>query len=301
MKWIYTMALLLLVLAGCQSRKKQEPVEALLSGKVGPSLPVNQSIKIHPISPTANSTLTIASSSVKIKNVVWYIDGRQSAVGKVLRGVFRKGDSITASVSYTSDGGGSGKLALSKVIVKDSPPVITSLTVNPLYPTVASTMRVTAHASDADGDNIVLKYQWYVNGNIVKNQTGNSFSCSSYKHGDMIHIAVTPFDGEKDGMSRSNYISIQNTPPVIISKPPSAMTTPIFSYKVKAVDIDNDSLTYKLKSSPKGMTISEDGLISWKPEANKSLVKAAVRIVVNDGHGGKAYQTFNINFKKKKS
>ncbi len=193
------------------------------------------------------------------------------------------------------------KLPSPAEVLKNAPPVIVSLDIEPKYPTIASTMHVSAQASDPEGDVVAFSYKWYVNNAEINDQTGDTLSCSSYKHNDVIHVVVTPSDGKLSGTSVvSSYIFIQNTPPVIESSPPSTIAGNRYSYQVKAVDIDNDPLTYKLESAPEGMVISNDGLITWEAGNIKLPVHTTIRIVVDDGNGGKSYQTYTISLEKKK-
>ena len=287
------------LIAGCQKRNEQ--VRTMFSDNVNPQAVRVQSIAIQPENPTVNSTLSVSMpENIHTMTVEWYINNQETASAATLQGDFKKGDTITAVVSY-ADTNGRQELAVSPAItIQDAPPVITAVTLTPLDPTIASTMHVSVQASDADGDPVSLTYQWYVNGNPVVDQTGDSFSCGSYKHGDMIYVMVTPSDGEKNGVSvASASISIQDTAPVILSKPPDTVTGSLFSYNVQASDIDNDALSYRLESAPPGMTISKNGAISWDTAGITSTTAVDVKVVVDDGFGGKAYQTFSLRIEKK--
>ena len=299
MKKISFIFLSIFLITGCQKRNEQ--VKTMFSGNVNPHTVRVQSVAIQPENPTVNSTLTVSMpGNMHSTNITWYINNQNTVSADTLQGDFKKGDTITAVVSY-SNAKGTQELTVSPAItIQDAPPVVTSINLTPLDPTIASTMHVSVQASDADGDPVSLTYQWYVNGNPVSDQTGDSFSCGSYKHGDMVYVMVTPSDGEKNGVSvASAYVSIQDTAPVILSKPPDVMTGSVFTYNVKASDIDNDPLSYKLESAPPGMTISKDGAISWDTAGVASATAVDVKVVVDDGFGGKAYQTFSLHIEKK--
>jgi len=77
----------------------------------------------------------------------------------------------------------------------------------------------------------------------------------------ILFFAIAGCDSNGDSDSGKNY------PPEIISSPnTSAVTDETYSYIVKAIDQDNDLLTYELKSFPKGMTINSiTGEIKWTP------------------------------------
>ena len=58
-----------------------------------------------------------------------------------------------------------------------------------------------------------------------------------------------------------------NSPPVIVSTPDTiAYVNSLWQYEIKVTDLNTDSkLSYELIDAPAGMTISPQGVISWKP------------------------------------
>jgi hypothetical protein len=58
-----------------------------------------------------------------------------------------------------------------------------------------------------------------------------------------------------------------NSPPVIVSTPDTiAYVNSLWQYEIKVTDLNTDSkLSYDLVDAPAGMTISPQGVISWKP------------------------------------
>jgi fibro-slime domain-containing protein/RHS repeat-associated protein len=68
-----------------------------------------------------------------------------------------------------------------------------------------------------------------------------------------------------------------------------------YTYDVKAVDPDQDVLTYSLVEAPLSMTInSVSGLIEWKPIRLVSSAQLPVRVRVDDGRGGFDIQEYMI-------
>ena len=69
----------------------------------------------------------------------------------------------------------------------------------------------------------------------------------------------------------------------------------MLSYAVQAVDEDKDTLKYQLESAPPGMIIDPaTGVITWQV---RSDVKGTyqVRVAVQDGYGGSAFQNFEVS------
>jgi hypothetical protein len=87
---------------------------------------------------------------------------------------------------------------------------------------------------------------------------------------------------------------VANSQPTITSTPGTAATTgDTYRYDVVATDPDGDSLTYELTSSPPGMSINDRGRITWNTAGVFGTASVGVR--VQDGRGGIATQTFNVN------
>lgn len=299
MKKSYLFLIVLLTIIGCEKHNK--PPKTPFTGSMNLTTVSNEAFFIQPQNPTLNNTLTVfVPSNITVKSITWYVNTQQVMVANSLQNDFKKGDNITAVVCYLNNKGKQETITTPGITIKDSPPVITSISIEPLYPTVASTLYASVKTFDPDGDPVFLKYQWYVNKNPISEQTGNSLSCSTYKHGDLVYVVATPFDGEETGISvASNSVYIQDSPPVIISTPPTSFTGSTFHYTVEATDLDNDLLSYKLESAPPGMTIDKNGNISWEIKNASITQPITVKVIVEDGYGGKAYQTFTLNIAKK--
>lgn len=86
----------------------------------------------------------------------------------------------------------------------------------------------------------------------------------------------------------------------VVNHMPTITSTPIktasrgrsYSYDVNAVDVDGNTLTYALLTSPTGMAISSTtGMITWTPS---SLGNSNVAVLVTDGFGGNVTQEYSI-------
>lgn len=85
-----------------------------------------------------------------------------------------------------------------------------------------------------------------------------------------------------------------NTAPIITSTPPEGSQVGVsWSYRVLAQDAEQRDLTYRLASSPAGMTISAtSGLIDFTPTAIGSYT---FEVEVDDGFGGISRQPGSVN------
>jgi RHS repeat-associated protein len=84
-----------------------------------------------------------------------------------------------------------------------------------------------------------------------------------------------------------------NEAPIITTIPDiEALAGRDYRYDVNATDPDNDTLTYRLTTSPPGMSIdSASGLMTWTP-TNNQIGSHDVTVQVIDGRGGSAEQRY---------
>jgi hypothetical protein len=95
-------------------------------------------------------------------------------------------------------------------------PVLQSVTLLPLNPTVQSEITARILASDKDGDPITYTVKWFVNGDEIGE--GMSFTYPDIKKGDKIIAEVTPYDGKAYGeVMRSGEVTIGGLSPRIVS------------------------------------------------------------------------------------
>jgi hypothetical protein len=174
-------------------------------------------------------------------------------------------------------------------------------------PAYANTdLEVAIKAEDPEGDLINFKYQWikFENGGPARkavNLEGEITSMLAHDkffHGDVVGVRITPFDwnGAEGQMYQSQLVVIRNSPPEVISLPPESLSKGnVYTYQVKAKDLDNDPVTFSLSDdAPKGMTIDPaTGLITWAISPGTAGTFTA-RVNGDDGHGGTCYQRINF-------
>lgn len=87
--------------------------------------------------------------------------------------------------------------------------------------------------------------------------------------------------------------TVANELPSITSQPASEAIKDVqYGYQVTAIDPDGDVLTYALTSAPEGMSIDQNGLISWVPSADQ-VGRKEVQVTASDGKGW-AMQSYSI-------
>lgn len=203
----------------------------------------------------------------------------------------KKGDKVQAKVTVQ------GKEILSNIVqIKNAPPEISQAKILPEVSKSGNILRVDVIGSDIDGDNVTFTYEWTKNGEPVGN---NERLDVPLKRGDKISVKITPFDGEAYGRPVVLEREISKVPPKIIEDKKFNYTFDgkVYTYQVKAIDPDGDTLTYSLKSAPQDMIINpKTGLIQWNVPADFKG-KAPFIVSVSDGHGGETSQSLTVEIR----
>ena len=268
------------------------------------SPPVITSIAISPGQPTKESELSLYIQSHDpdgdpvtyryqwIKNDE-EIPGENSSTLKCESLI--KGDLIRVKV-IPSDGKMDEKPFLSNPIkILNMPPVVEEVYIEPKLAYVNSELKAVVKVSGSDGDSIHYLYKWEKNKVVLPGEDTGILKPNQFKKGDSITVTVTPDDGETSGKAKkSETIIIANSPPLIVSSPPTHLSGNTYTYRVKAEDPDDDPIVFALKAAPKGMVINkETGLIQW--EVSKADQGAhPIEIEATDPEGGKSFQKYTL-------
>jgi choline dehydrogenase-like flavoprotein len=216
--------------------------------------------------------------------------------GNVLKaGNFTKGDILQVK-AIPSDGKGDGKPFLSNPAkILNAPPVVGEVWIEPQMPTIQNDLKVHEKSTDADGDSIFFSYQWEKNGAALMDERKDTLERTRFKKGDSISVTVVPDDREIMGApKRSDPVRISNSPPAIVSSPPSSIEGTKYVYQVKVNDPDDDPIKFGLKSGPKGMKIDpESGLIHWQIRKEDKGTHS-IEIEVLDNEGARSYQQYTL-------
>lgn len=303
---IIFMLLIFFLFIGILACRKSERGE--LKSKTS-SPPVITSITITPDQPTKENDLgSIVQSHDPDQDTITYrfqwIKNDEEMVENtnlLRRGNFKKGDLIQMKVT-PFDGKIEGKPLLSPPVkILNSPPLIQEVRIEPRIATARDDLKVHVKSSDVDGDFIYYIYKWEKNGVLLSEEGKEILEGNRFKKGDRISVTVTPDDREIVGTpKKSEAAIISNTPPIIISSPPTIMEGTKYLYQVKADDPDNDPINFSLKAGPKGMEIDRNtGLIKWEiQKENKGTY--SIEIEASDNEGAKSIQQYQLTVEFKK-
>jgi hypothetical protein len=294
----FVLAFFVAIHLSCEGRKAESPKSKTNSP------PLITSVTILPEKPTRESelNLSIQSKDPDGDSVIYqfqWIRNDKEIIGEnknALRsGFFKKGDLVRAEVT-PSDGKVNGSPFLSAPVkILNSPPVLKEVWIEPKVAYVTDRLKGSQKSLDPDGDFIYHTYQWEKNGTLLSEEREEILERGRFKKGDSVAIIVTPDDREILGPpKKSETLIISNSPPLILSSPPTSVEKTNYIYQVKANDPDNDLITFTLRSGPKGMEMDKKtGLIKWGIR-KEDMGNHSVEIEVSDDAGAKSIQRYTL-------
>ncbi|MGI9540000.1 MAG: putative Ig domain-containing protein [Miltoncostaeaceae bacterium] len=151
-------------------------------------------------------------------------------------------------------------------------------------------------ARDADGDEIIFRYEWEVNGREIRAE-GPVLESDRLRRGDEVQARVYVADEDDESEPfETPVFTIANSPPKVVSRPSDASADGTFRYQVEASDPDGDRhLQYHLENEPDGMKINPTrGSVVWTPAPDQTG-DYQISVIVDDLRGGKTRHTFEVN------
>lgn len=143
---------------------------------------------------------------------------------------------------------------------ENQPPELVSVTISPGLPYTADVLQAVVESFDADGDEVELRYNWYVNELASGEQESLDGAVSFDKH-DVVWVLVTPFDGQVEGPPvSSSSVTVSNSPPTAPSleitpgEPRAEADALICAATAAATDADADVLTNRYVWTVDGVT-----------------------------------------------
>ncbi|MCC5619596.1 putative Ig domain-containing protein [Nostoc sp. CHAB 5836] len=185
-----------------------------------------------------------------------------------------------------------------QVVAPNTAPVFTNFPTNKLEATVNYPIQYKFKAQDGEGDPITYSLDASApNGATLNPITG----VLSWKPTAVGNNTFNIIANDNKGGTTSTSINIIvnantiNANPSIHSQPPKNIALgQTYLYTVQASDPNYDPLTISLETAPQGMTIDQQGRITWQPGATQ-IGSNPVNIKVSDDRGGVITQAFNID------
>ena len=191
----------------------------------------------------------------------WEVEGASAGSGATLSSdAFERDDTVTCTATPA---GGTPNTAT--VVIANTPPVLTSVTVSPDPAFTTSDLACSASVTDADGDMVSLSYAWTVDGTAA-GADAPTLSSSAFAKDQTVRCTVTPTDGTDTGAALSSDLLISNTPPTapateLTIDPPSAGVDDLGCFvSSPSSDADGDALTYEVEWLEDGAVVASETL-----------------------------------------
>ena len=94
--------------------------------------------------------------------------------------------------------------------VCNTPPVISTASINPPNPTTNDDLNCFVSATDDNGDAITFSFTWFINGVILENNIGQTLPASNTLTGDAVYCQVTASDGQAESVFMTASVEIKN-------------------------------------------------------------------------------------------
>ena len=174
-----------------------------------------------------------------------------------------------------------------------------SINLQPKQPVTGERLKLTVKIEDSF---IRAEANWLVNGTLVQQDTftkilHNAELKRDLKAGDTVEVDVNVQDiATGDSLKKVvQKATCKNGPPVL-ELVDQQVENNMYTATIKASDPEGDKFTLKLKKAPKGMTIDQDGKISWKVDRN-THGKFNVVVAAKDDKGKETELSFGFNLK----
>ncbi len=156
----------------------------------------------------------------------------------------------------------------------------------------------TVVASDADNDPLIYQLINPSSANMSFDAATQTFSwlpteneVNTYQS---FYLNASDGKGGSSTQSVSVFVASANQPPAIQSTPNfDAIVGELYQYQVVATDPDNDLLSYTLLSAASGVTLDQNGLLSWTPDETQ-IGEYLMEVRVTDTAGHTVKQVFTV-------
>jgi hypothetical protein len=217
---------------------------------VGNSAPSIATVTVGPDPAFAGDSLSCSYSGYSdpdgdtdASTFAWTISGVAAGSGASLSAAVVGGDAVLCTVT-PSDGTDSGTPVSAAVLVSNSAPSISSVTISPNPATTTDTLFCGYSGfTDPDGDADLSNIDWTVAG--VWASSGSTLA-GAYVSGQTVACLVTPSDGADDGSQLSDSIVIDNSPPSVTSvllSPSAVYTDDTVTASAATTDPDGDAVS----------------------------------------------------------
>ena len=151
---------------------------------------------------------------------------------------------------------------------------------------------------DREDPEMIYRYQWTINGNILKDYVSDTVS--NFKEGDIVGVLITPIKGEKEGQPRYLSLTIDTVTPKVSGMSEPKIEKDIMEFKILTDSKDGGAFSFTSIKVPDGMVIDgKKGVVKWPiKDVPAGIYEGSVSI--KNQKGAETIYTFAINLKQNK-
>lgn len=234
---------------------------------------------LSPEDPTVADTLTVEvfgaddvdGDEVSV-TIDWYVRNVLVSTGEELTSAdFERNDDVYVTVTPNDGSADGDSVDSDRVTIQNSAPVITTVTISPDEVATDDTIEAWAEGEDADGDSIIVRYDWYVDGEKVNGETSTELTGVHFERDQSVYVIASGNDGVNQGEG------LQSDSVLVINQAPTAPGVEISPQKVgpdndlscsivedeESTDGDDDELTYSFEWTQNGTAYSGATETDW--------------------------------------
>jgi len=277
---------------------------------IGNTPPLIESVEVGPEFVSTGDTLTCSYTGfhdpddadvTESASYRWLINGvlDETATTAAYSGEFQGGDMIACEVTPSDGEDPPGTGVLGVIVVDNSSPSISAVSIAPSAPTAAETLTcVWSGFTDSDGDPDVSEVVWSVNGEDVGSGTELS---GAFSGGDSVMCTVIPYDGAAYGTPVATSVVVDNSIPsalsaLIVPEAPTVTST-LNCSAVEYEDLDPGDINESLfRWRVNGVLASmETSLGAFSPDVGEGDVGAGAVCSLDDGSGAPGIKDCELN------
>ncbi len=176
---------------------------------------------------------------------------------------------------------------------------IAKLTFEPPAPRTGDRLKVQIKFG---GETVRAEVRWAINGEEVERY--DFLETVPYvelerpiKGGDNIEVTVTPYDGQEvRGKTIVEKVFVNNSPPSI-QLGEQKIAGKVYRAQVHASDPEDEIASLTLEQGPPGMSIDQNGMITWKFSENTAGT-FNIKVSAKDKHGAEAILTYSFTIRR---
>ena len=226
--------------------------------------PSATSASISPESPGATDTLSCVpegfsdvDSDPEAWKYLWEVNDEEAGEQASLATELEMGDQVSCT-AWPVDLDSSGLGVSAEVVIGNTAPSITSMSIEPIAPSTESELSYTVEAEDIDGDALSFSAEWRVNGERV--HIGPTLAAEYFEREDEVSLTLSPSDGLVSGPAIQTRTLIENASPTLVSvsmDPSDPDRTDRIVASALGTDPDSDALQTEFSWWLNGEELSE--------------------------------------------